>query len=110
MDDRNIFNWGKVEDSDADDSLYFLGRSSGSRSRSGSASEIDSGWTPGSRNRSRTSSVSSASGEGFKVESMTSLPKTKPFSDLDQGLKQRPIFKIEDFDDMPSKETAVQDT
>ncbi|CAO3695281.1 unnamed protein product [Umbelopsis ramanniana] len=107
MDDRNIFNWSKnASESDADDNLYFLGRSSqGNRSRSGSASDMDGGWTPDSRNRSRASSVSSSNGEGFKVESMTSLSPTVPFNE--NGLKQRPIFKIEDFDEAPPKQAIV---
>lgn len=108
MDDRNIFNWGKAEDSDTEDNLFFMGRSfTGNRSRSGSASEIDSGWTPGSRNRSRTSSVSSNNGDSFKVESMTSLPKQTPFNDINDGLKQRPIFKIEDFDQVQPKQATT---
>lgn len=74
LDDKNIFNWGRTEDSDmADDVFFFLDRFYGNisgRSRSGSVSESDSRSV--SRNRSRANSISN---EGFiKVEGMTSLP------------------------------------
>ncbi|CEP11763.1 hypothetical protein [Parasitella parasitica] len=73
LDDKNIFNWGRTEDSDmADDAFYFLDKFYGNisgRSRSGSVSESDS--RPASRNRSRANSISNES--FIKVEGMTSL-------------------------------------
>ncbi|KAI8145818.1 hypothetical protein BJV82DRAFT_602366 [Fennellomyces sp. T-0311] len=94
LDDKNIFNWGRIEESsDMDDNSFYLDRFNGgitpSRSRRGSASESDSS----SRPRSRTSSFgTSASVDGFRIEGMTTLG--------DAGLKQRPLFKIEDYDEV----------
>jgi hypothetical protein len=81
LDDKNIFNWGRTDESDmADDVFFFLDKFYGNisgRSRSGSVSESDSRTV--SRVRSRTNSISS---EGFKVESMTSLPPQHNIPDL----------------------------
>ncbi|KAG2231461.1 hypothetical protein BDF21DRAFT_418831 [Thamnidium elegans] len=111
LDDKNIFNWGRGEDSDmADDVLYFLDRFYGNisgRSRSGSFSETDS--RPLSRNRSRTNSFSN--GEGFKVEGMTSLPTPSTNEEEDnnksvttKSLTSRRIFRIDDIDEENDEE------
>jgi glycerol-3-phosphate O-acyltransferase/dihydroxyacetone phosphate acyltransferase len=86
LDDKHIFNWGRGEENDlSDDVFYFLDRvytGISGRSRSGSVSESDS------RNRSRANSISS---EGFKVEGMTSTD--------DKGVTPRRIFRIDDVDE-----------
>ena len=122
LDDKNIFNWGRTEDSDmADDVFFFLDKFYGNisgRSRSGSVSESDS--RSASRNRSRTNSISS---EGFlKVEGMTSLPNNNnnnipddnatvaPVIIQDQKppnskpLTSRRIFRIDDVEDEEEEE------
>ncbi|KAI9033557.1 hypothetical protein CLU79DRAFT_724298 [Phycomyces nitens] len=108
LDDKNIFNWGRTEESDADD-FYFLDRftsfrSNGARSRRGSTSEetsfdqIGSSSKQSSRNRSRAGSFVNGllSMEGFKIESMTSLPPPSKTS-------QRPIFRIDDIEENSSE-------
>ncbi|KAI8381423.1 uncharacterized protein BYT42DRAFT_494763 [Radiomyces spectabilis] len=95
LDDRNLFNWGRTEESDVDDIFFFLDKHNGSisgRSRSGSASESESS-RPVSRNRSRSNSL----GEGFKVEAMTPA-----------RVSRRPVFKITDVDE-DIDELAVAD-
>ncbi|KAG0166094.1 hypothetical protein DFQ30_007588 [Apophysomyces sp. BC1015] len=95
LEERNIFNWGRAEESDADDVFFFMNRQDGSisgRSRSGSASESDS--RPTSRGRSRANSV-----EGFKVEALTSLRSRRNV--------KRPVFKIEDVDEEEDHDEGV---
>jgi glycerol-3-phosphate O-acyltransferase/dihydroxyacetone phosphate acyltransferase len=99
LDDKNIFNWGRAEDSEmTDDVFFFLDRFYGGRSRSGSVSESDSRSM--SRNRSRASSISSM--DGFKLEGMTSLPAVEEgavvTSDNNKA-KTRRIFRIDDVDE-----------
>ena len=91
LDDKSIFNWGRIEE-DGDDNSFYLGRLNGSltpaTSRRGSASESDAGGGGGGSS-SATSSRSRAGSfgnDGFRVEAMTSLAK-------------RPKFKIEDYDE-----------
>ncbi|KAI9274439.1 hypothetical protein BDA99DRAFT_497485 [Phascolomyces articulosus] len=114
LDDKNIFNWGRIEESsDMDDNSFYLDRFNGgltptmSRSRRGSASESDSS----SRPRSRTSSFgASANMDGFRIEAMTTIgetvttssPTTITSTTEEGGLKQRPLFKIEDYDQIPT--------
>ncbi|KAF7730269.1 hypothetical protein EC973_002512 [Apophysomyces ossiformis] len=95
LEERNIFNWGRVDESDADDVFFFMNKQDGSisgRSRSGSISDSDS--RPGSRGRSRANSI-----DGFKVEGMTSLRNRRNV--------QRPVFKIEDVDEEDHEEEGV---
>lgn len=117
LDDKNIFNWGRSEDSDmADDVFFFLDKFYGNisgRSRSGSVSESDS--KPSSRNRSRTNSFTNMSLEGFKVEGMTSLPvdesviineSTKPI--IARNVTSRRMFRIDDVDEEDDEEELGQ--
>ena len=122
LDDKTIFNWGRADDSDmADDVFFFLDKfysGFSGRSRSGSVSESDS--RSHSRNRSRTNSHSgSISGgsssnlalDGFKVEGMTSLPQQPPAIVISQddakktepiiakNISTRRIFRIDDVDE-----------
>lgn len=121
LDDKNIFNWGRTDDSDmADDVFFFLDKFYGNisgRSRSGSISESDS--RSASRVRSRANSISS---EGFKVESMTSLPPPAPhhipdhpmddFSQLqnhETKVTSRRIFRIDDVEEDEEEEDAEEE-
>ncbi|KAL9536881.1 hypothetical protein MBANPS3_012289 [Mucor bainieri] len=105
LDDKNIFNWGRTEDSDmADDVFFFLDRFYGNisgRSRSGSVSESDS--RSASRNRSRANSISN---EGFiKVEGMTSLPNANnniPNDHAAAAAAATPVITISDHQTSPS--------
>lgn len=107
LDDKNIFNWGRSEDSDvADDVFFFLEKFYG-RSRSGSVSESDS--KPSSRNRSRTNSFTNMSMEGYKVEGMTSLPveeqvahDVKPV--IARNVTSRRMFRIDDVEEEDEEE------
>ncbi|KAI9497823.1 hypothetical protein BDB00DRAFT_867952 [Zychaea mexicana] len=112
LDDKNIFNWGRIEESsDMDDNSFYLDRFNGgitptsSRSRRGSASESDSS----SRPRSRTGSfaAAAASVDGFRVEAMTTLVESGTTAN-GSGVKQRPLLKIEDYDEMASEPVAQQ--
>ena len=111
LDDKNIFNWGRIEESsDMDDNSFYLGRLGGSltptsRSRRGSASESDSS----SRPRSRTSSFgASANMDGFRVEGMTTIGETTSRkTEGNNDLKQRPLFKIEDYDEISADSLKV---
>ncbi|KAI8641010.1 hypothetical protein BD408DRAFT_418933 [Parasitella parasitica] len=125
LDDKNIFNWGRTEDSDmADDVFFFLDKFYGNisgRSRSGSVSESDS--RPASRNRSRANSVSNES--FIKVEGMTSLPDNNNIPDDDiapaplviqdeapsgsnKSLTARRIFRIDDVEEDDEEEEEDQ--
>lgn len=116
LDDKNIFNWGRAEDSDmADDVFFFLDKFYGGisgRSRSGSVSESDSRTT--SRNRSRANSTSSM--DGFKLEAMTSLPPPavedikldKP--KLVKNRSSRRIFRIDDVDEEEEDQEEDQES
>lgn len=87
LDDKSIFNWGRIEE-DGDDNSFYLSRLNGSltpaTSRRGSASESDAGGS--SSVTSSRSSAGSFGNDGFRVEAMTSLAK-------------RPVFRIEDYDE-----------
>ncbi|KAL1935303.1 hypothetical protein VTP01DRAFT_4443 [Rhizomucor pusillus] len=92
LDDRNIFNWGRSEEtSDMEDLSFCLDRHNGSvtpnvRSRRNSASESDGG---GSSSRSPSSRSGSFGNtlivDGLRVEGMTSL-------------QHRPVVRVEDVD------------
>jgi glycerol-3-phosphate O-acyltransferase/dihydroxyacetone phosphate acyltransferase len=117
LDDKNIFNWSRTDDSDmADDVFFFLDKFYGNisgRSRSGSVSESDS--RSASRVRSRANSISS---EGFKVESMTSLPpqhnnipdlhvedySSQQLQKNETKVTSRRIFRIDDVDEDDDEE------
>ncbi|KAG2225551.1 hypothetical protein INT45_013662 [Circinella minor] len=115
LDDKNIFNWGRIEESsDMDDNSFYLGRFNGSltptssRSRRGSASESDSSLKP----RSRTSSFgASANMDGFRVEGMTTIGETTKSittaTEENNNFKQRPLFKIEDYDEISADNLQV---
>lgn len=111
LDDKNIFNWGRSEDSDmADDVFFFLDKfynNISGRSRSGSVSESDS--KPSSRNRSRTNSFTSL--EGYKVEGMTSLPteqeENKPLL-VARNVTSRRMFRIDDVEEEDDEEELGQ--
>lgn len=99
LDDRNIFNWGRVEEtSDIEDLSFYLDKHNGSvtpnaRSRRGSASESDGGLggSSGSRSRSRSGSFGNTLVvDGLRVEGMTSL-------------QHRPVVRVEDVDGRSSK-------
>ncbi|KAG2210538.1 hypothetical protein INT47_002480 [Mucor saturninus] len=111
LDDKNIFNWGRSEDSDmADDVFFFLDKfynNISGRSRSGSVSESDS--KPSSRNRSRTNSFTSL--EGYKVEGMTSLPsvegeEAKPLL-VARNVTSRRMFRIDDVEEEEDDEEEL---
>ncbi|KAI9319997.1 hypothetical protein BX666DRAFT_1853235 [Dichotomocladium elegans] len=117
LDDRNIFNWNRIEESsDMDDGSFYLGGSSSNfsrlngsmtpTSRRSSMSESESTTTTlmnsGSRSsRSRTSSFGT---DGFRVEAMTSLGGGNA-----AALKQRPLFKIDDYDEATIEEKLAED-
>lgn len=106
LDDKNIFNWGRTEDSDmADDVFFFLDRfynNISGRSRSGSVSESDS--RSASRNRSRANSISSES--FIKVEGMTSLPNNNthniPDDHVTAAAAAAPVITISDHQKYPT--------
>ncbi|KAM3578530.1 hypothetical protein VKS41_008916 [Umbelopsis sp. WA50703] len=97
LDDRNIFNWNRQEESsDMDDSLYFLDRHTGAVTGSASEAEINAHKRRKSNGRrSRTSSLI-ADGGGFKVESMTSLNAQRPFGELQPPVTRRAGFKLKE--------------
>ncbi|KAL0086234.1 hypothetical protein J3Q64DRAFT_1658671, partial [Phycomyces blakesleeanus] len=97
LDDKNIFNWGRTEESDADD-FYFLDLGEASSDQMASSSK------QGSRNRSRASSFVNGllSMEGFKIESMTSLPPLTKSA-------HHPIFRIDDIEENTSELIASLD-
>lgn len=94
LDDRNIFNWSRQEESDADDSLYFLDRNSGCVTGSASEVEITAHKRRKSTGRrSRTGSLIHGESGGVKVESMTTLDVQKPFGELRLPVTRRTGFK-----------------
>ncbi|KAI8988929.1 hypothetical protein BDB01DRAFT_574944 [Pilobolus umbonatus] len=107
LDDKQIFNWGRSDESDLAEDVYFFldkfyGNISG-RSRSGSMSESES--RPMSRNRSRTNSFTS---DVFKVEGMTSIPQPNTSSDSNmKSLTSRRIFRIDDVDEDEEEEKKM---
>lgn len=89
LDDKTIFNWGRITEDDAFSFWDF------NRSRSGSISETDS------RSHSRRSSFSSSSNssivEGFKIEGLTStLNNMLHEKNKDNRMTTRRIFRIDD--------------
>lgn len=111
--DDKIFNWGQVGDSETDDIFFFVDKqgsvSGRASSRGGSASEAEEErgarfgtGTSRSRSRSRTSSFGTGlSGEGFKVEAMTELPRDRAFAEVttrskDGTLGNREVGKEDD--------------
>lgn len=108
LDDRNIFNWNRQEDSDVDDSSYFLDRNSGGITGSASEAEITAHKRRKSTGRrSRTSSLIHSDGGTIKVESMTTLSTQKPFGELRAPIARRAGFKLGDEDDGPGSESTV---
>ncbi|CAO3685121.1 unnamed protein product [Umbelopsis ramanniana] len=94
LDDRNIFNWSRQEESDVDDSLYFLDRNSGGITGSASEVEITAHKRRKSTGRrSRTGSLIHGESGGVKVESMTTLNVQKPFGELRLPVARRAGFK-----------------
>ncbi|KAI8987852.1 hypothetical protein BDF20DRAFT_904750 [Mycotypha africana] len=109
LDDKNIFNWTRTDDSDmADDVFFFLDKfynNISGRSRSGSISGGES-----SRNRSRSNSISSiGSNEGFiKVEAMTIHQNHTANGEITEKISEesdkqlrsrRSIFRIDDIEE-----------
>ncbi|KAG1144350.1 hypothetical protein G6F37_006327 [Rhizopus arrhizus] len=89
LDDKTIFNWGRIAEDDAFSFWDF------NRSRSGSISETDS------RSHSRRSSFSSSSNssivEGFKIEGLTStLDNMLHEKNKDNRMTTRRIFRMDD--------------
>lgn len=84
LDDKNLFNWGRAEESDADD-VHIFGRS-----RSGSESE---GSTPSRRSQYSSNGASMVMLDGIRLDGMTSLQKPR----------QRTKFQIEDEDEPKRK-------
>jgi glycerol-3-phosphate O-acyltransferase/dihydroxyacetone phosphate acyltransferase len=75
LDDR-VFNWERQgETSEFDDVIYFLEKNNGSTS----GRSRTSSWASGSSSRPRSRVPS---GENYRVEALTELPKNKPFSEL----------------------------
>ncbi|CAG8554727.1 11358_t:CDS:2 [Dentiscutata erythropus] len=78
--DDKVFNWDRLsgDTSEVDDVLFFFEKNNGSAS----GRSRTSSWGSGSSSRlgSRANSFVGTSGEGFRVEAMTRLPKDQPFS------------------------------
>jgi len=95
LDDRNIFNWNRHEESDVDDASYFLDRNSGGITGSASEAEITAHKRRKSTGRrSRTSSLIHSDGGTIKVETMTMLDTQKPFGELRSPIARRAGFKL----------------
>jgi glycerol-3-phosphate O-acyltransferase/dihydroxyacetone phosphate acyltransferase len=95
LDDKTIFNWGRTDETDVADDVFFYLDKSGI---SGSLSDSDT--RPHSRSRSRTnsfSSVNSSTADVFKVEGMTST-LTVPDEKKSRTIARR-IFKIDDVEE-----------
>jgi hypothetical protein len=109
LDDRNIFNWSRHEESDGDDAVYFLDRNSGGITGSASEAEITAHKRRKSTGRrSRTNSMINTDGMSMKVESMTSLSTQRPFAELRAPVARRSGFKLGDEDDSgPESEATV---
>ncbi|CAG8635122.1 10816_t:CDS:2 [Cetraspora pellucida] len=80
--DDKVFNWERLagDTSELDDVFFFFEKNNGSAS--GRSRTSSWGSVSGSRPVSRANSFGSvgSSGEGFRVEAMTGLPKDQPFS------------------------------
>ncbi|KAH8551722.1 hypothetical protein BGW37DRAFT_310852 [Umbelopsis sp. PMI_123] len=108
LDDRNIFNWSRQEESEADDSLYFLDRNSGGITGSASEAEITAHKRRKSTGRrSRTSSLIHSDGGSLKVESMTMLNTQRPFGELRPPVARRSGFKRDGEQDGTGSEATI---
>ncbi|KAI9283454.1 hypothetical protein BC943DRAFT_280969, partial [Umbelopsis sp. AD052] len=108
LDDRNIFNWGRQEESEVDDSLYFLDRNSGGITGSASEVEITAHKRRKSTGRrSRTGSLIHGDGGGMKVDSMTTLNVKKPFGELRLPVAKRSGFKHNEEQDGLGSEATI---
>ncbi|KAF9356976.1 hypothetical protein BGX34_009647 [Mortierella sp. NVP85] len=91
------FAWQRSDDPDGDDVYFFLNPMAairGGRSRVASWGAIFTPTGDGSRsrNRSRTSSITSGQiqlGEGFKIEALTQLPRDKPFAEVARRVRKQ---------------------
>lgn len=80
LDDR-VFNWERQgETSEFDDAIYFLEKNNGSTS----GRSRTSSWASGSSSRPRSRAPS---GEHHRVEALTWLSRTAPFSELNRTTK-----------------------
>ncbi|PKK79840.1 hypothetical protein RhiirC2_842256 [Rhizophagus irregularis] len=80
LDDR-VFNWERQgETSEFDDAIYFLEKNNGSTS----GRSRTSSWASGSSSRPRSRAPS---GEHHRVEALTWLSRTTPFSELNRTTK-----------------------
>ncbi|KAI8575307.1 hypothetical protein K450DRAFT_262332 [Umbelopsis ramanniana AG] len=108
LDDRNIFNWSRQEESEVDDSLYFLDRNSGGITGSASEVEITAHKRRKSTGRrSRTGSLIHSEGGGMKVDSMTTLNVQKPFGELRLPVARRSGFKHNEEQDGLGSEATI---
>ncbi|KAG9290933.1 hypothetical protein G9A89_011083 [Geosiphon pyriformis] len=96
--DNQVFNWETVANSEYDDVFFFMDKHNGSLTgRSRTSSWAASGQS--SRSRSRASSFGATpSGESFRVEAMTELPRNKAFSEV-TSRASIPRLEVKDVDE-----------
>ncbi|CAG8548205.1 10698_t:CDS:2, partial [Scutellospora calospora] len=82
--DDKVFNWERLtgDTSELDDVFFFFEKNNGSASGRSRTSSWGSGSStrPGTGSRANSFGSVGSSGEGFRVEAMTELPKDQPFS------------------------------